>query len=208
MKAMTTEKPYLELGPERNRHSRGWSFSNQWLTLGASSKGRKGVPIDIIHNLDNDWPLPSDRFEIVFSSHVLEHMKDPEHFVREAYRVLAPGGVMRVGVPDAHFYTALYEQGSRDLFATMTGLRGYRSEYMRKVHRHPFDKPTLRVLLEHGSYRLSDEPYVMPTETLFELVHDCGFMESSLEVLRRKYFSNRSHCSIWAEGVKNMRGDL
>jgi SAM-dependent methyltransferase len=48
------------------------------------------------------FPFRNEEFENVFSSHMLEHLHplDAEHCLRETHRVLAPGGVARISVPD------------------------------------------------------------------------------------------------------------
>lgn len=47
-------------------------------------------------------PLGDKSAEVVYSSHMVEHLDRDEvaQFLREAHRVLAPGGVIRVVVPD------------------------------------------------------------------------------------------------------------
>ncbi len=41
----------------------------------------------------NEIPYESDRFDVVFSDNVLEHLDEPEAVFREVARVLKPGGV-------------------------------------------------------------------------------------------------------------------
>ena len=48
-------------------------------------------------------PYPDDFFEVVFSNEVLEHVDDDRAAVREAYRVLRPGGHLVVFAPN-RFY--------------------------------------------------------------------------------------------------------
>jgi SAM-dependent methyltransferase len=54
--------------------------------------------------LDN---LPDASFDCVYSSHCLEHLRDPGEALRHWLRVLKPGGHLVVNVPDED----LYEQG-------------------------------------------------------------------------------------------------
>jgi predicted SAM-dependent methyltransferase len=53
-------------------------------------------------NLLNGFPFPDRFFDVVYSSHVLEHFtKDQAWFLlQEAYRVLKPQGIVRIVVPD------------------------------------------------------------------------------------------------------------
>jgi SAM-dependent methyltransferase len=51
--------------------------------------------------------VPNDHYDTVFSSHCLEHMRDPLEALLNWYRVLKPGGYLVVNLPDED----LYEQG-------------------------------------------------------------------------------------------------
>jgi predicted SAM-dependent methyltransferase len=56
----------------------------------------------VAHDLSTGVPLPDASCEVVYHSHVLEHLKRPDaqFFMRECFRVLKPGGILRVAVPD------------------------------------------------------------------------------------------------------------
>jgi predicted SAM-dependent methyltransferase len=47
-------------------------------------------------------PLPNDSVECIYTSHMIEHLsqQDSVSFLKEALRVLEPGGILRVVVPD------------------------------------------------------------------------------------------------------------
>ena len=66
------------------------------------SKQRKGF---VHYNLMEIVPLPidADSAEIVYSSHTIEHVSDAAAFnmMKEAYRILKPGGCIRLTTPDA-----------------------------------------------------------------------------------------------------------
>lgn len=46
------------------------------------------------------FPFDSDMFDVVFSKSVIEHLFNPENFMRESYRVLKPGGRIILMTPD------------------------------------------------------------------------------------------------------------
>jgi SAM-dependent methyltransferase len=62
------------------------------------------------HDLRNGIPYPDGTFDVVYNSHVLEHFSKhaAPAFLRECYRVLSPGGVLRVAVPDLERIARLY----------------------------------------------------------------------------------------------------
>jgi predicted TPR repeat methyltransferase len=54
----------------------------------AEARGLKVVDCD----LNGRWPFEDARFDVVFSSQVIEHLHNCRLFAEEAYRVLKPGG--------------------------------------------------------------------------------------------------------------------
>jgi SAM-dependent methyltransferase len=53
-------------------------------------------------NLDERFPFEADTFDVVVAGELLEHVRDPEHVVAEARRVLRPGGRFVGSVPNAY----------------------------------------------------------------------------------------------------------
>jgi len=64
------------------------------------------------------WPFEDESFEIVYSEHMFEHIlpMDGSSFIREMYRVLKPGGVLRVTTPDLEKYLMGYVNRKTDPF--------------------------------------------------------------------------------------------
>jgi predicted SAM-dependent methyltransferase len=62
-----------------------------------------GDPVDVAWNLANPLPFGSGSVAAIFHEHLLEHLplSGGDVFMRECHRVLRPGGILRVGVPDA-----------------------------------------------------------------------------------------------------------
>lgn len=73
-----------------------------------------------------DWPIESGSMQLLFTSHTLEHINDPmvEKVLAESYRVLAPGGILRIVVPD--ITTAYYAYLLKDFsyFDYRSSVRG------------------------------------------------------------------------------------
>jgi predicted SAM-dependent methyltransferase len=64
----------------------------------------------IAHDITSGLPFADNSFDVVYHSHVLEHLK-PEQaksLLRECHRVLKPDGILRVLVPDLEFSAHLY----------------------------------------------------------------------------------------------------
>lgn len=71
------------------------------------------------HNLKNGIPFPDGSVDAVYHSHLLEHLDRDvvPVFLAEAKRVLKPGGVHRIVVPDLEFETKRYLQSLEDALA-------------------------------------------------------------------------------------------
>ena len=104
----------LHLGPGPN-----WSKpSSDWLTVDVDP-ARGDVAVDF--NALERFPLPDGSVACIYGSHVFEHMSvyaTPVIF-RECHRVLRPGGVFRLIMPDARKSIEEYLAGNADfrLFA-------------------------------------------------------------------------------------------
>jgi SAM-dependent methyltransferase len=59
-------------------------------------------PKILIHNLRKPLPFRDGSASAVYSSHLLEHLyhEQAQRLIRESYRVLAEGGILRIVVPD------------------------------------------------------------------------------------------------------------
>jgi SAM-dependent methyltransferase len=60
----------------------------------------KDLNISVCDLESDNLPYPDDHFDVIYSKSFLEHIRDPSKFLKEAYRVLKPGGLLLSMVPD------------------------------------------------------------------------------------------------------------
>ena len=60
--------------------------------------------------------MPSGRFDAAVCHQVLEHIPRPAAALGELHRVLKPGGVLRLALPDLDRGIAAYQNGQADYF--------------------------------------------------------------------------------------------
>jgi len=137
------------------------SYSGNKLEIGSGPIKKKGwitldrsIGAEIFWDLNRKLPFPDGRFEMIYSSHVLEHFsyKELKKLLSELYRVLEPGGIMSVCVPDASIYIALYnaKKKSNDFTNYQPAFISERPMdilnylfYMDGQHKHMFDFDSL-----------------------------------------------------------------
>jgi predicted SAM-dependent methyltransferase len=123
---------------------------------------RGGTP-DLALDLRLGLPFPDASVDRIHSEHLLEHLRlaDAQLLMSEAYRVMRPGGVMRIGMPDleriVQRYTATdwrdqtwVQNAAFDWIDTPVALinvqfRGWEHQYL-------YDETELRFRLEQAGF--------------------------------------------------------
>ena len=97
-------------------------------------------------NLEHSMPLADNSADIIVCSHILEHLRNPEHALSEAIRVLKPGGLLLVGSPVLSRPLAAYYQRryNRELQA---GTRQY-GEHVTAFHPRMWKQLAARLRLD------------------------------------------------------------
>ena len=100
----------------------GYNILSDWLNVDAEPK-----PGAIYLDGGKPWPYPSNSFAAVLAEHVIEHVPKPDgiKFLSEAFRVLEPGGYLRIVTPDLTFLMRLACDDLVDAKAYLTALRTY-----------------------------------------------------------------------------------
>ena len=94
-------KSYLNLGC-------GERFHPAWTNIDFTSSGTDVVVCDLRDGI----PFADNTAQVVYHSHILEHFsrENARTFLRECRRVLNPGGIIRVVVPDLESLVATYQR--------------------------------------------------------------------------------------------------
>lgn len=86
----------------------GKRFHTDWVNVDFTVTGPGVMACDLSKGI----PFPSASFDVVYHSHLLEHFprRKAPAFLSECFRVLKPGGILRVVVPDLEDIAKLYLQ--------------------------------------------------------------------------------------------------
>lgn len=152
------------------------------LNMGCGRKVKKGwINIDLSPHadlsLDMREPLPfsANSSSFIYSEHFLEHLEYPLHatiFLNECYRVLEPGGVISIGVPDTEWPLAEYV--------------GTRREDYFKISKERWHAPWCQTQMEQLNYHFrqdGDHLFAYDFVTLEQALSRVGFQN----VKRREF---------------------
>ena len=110
--------------------------------------------VDHVGRVDDLTFIEDGTVTLIYASHVLEHFGRHEYqdVLREWYRVLKPGGVLRLGVPDFGACARLYADGQISDLEMIRGLicGGQKDEY--DYHKIIFDEKSLSSALHDVGY--------------------------------------------------------
>jgi ubiquinone/menaquinone biosynthesis C-methylase UbiE len=165
-------------------------------------------------NLTKRWPFGDASIDVVYGSHVFEHLSisGSRHFLKEALRVLKPGGVLRLVVPDlyqaAKTYVTKLESGdpkaSEPLLFTLNLHRENTYPTTKSLpyqiahwfqdwphqHKYMYDAPTLTALMEsHGVVNVKPTSYGVS-----ELIPEIHDVEQTAEGIPAIYLEGSKPC--------------
>lgn len=156
------------------------------LNLGSGENLKPGwINVDLEEgadlHLDLREPLPfrDGSVVMIYSEHFFEHLEYPDEartLLRESFRVLAPGGIFSVGVPDTEWPLAAYARGeddyfhmARDLHPKWCDTRMHNINYhfrQGREHKYAWDEETLgRVLEQAGFVSIARRPFDAALDT-------------------------------------------
>jgi SAM-dependent methyltransferase len=157
---------------------------------------RNGGPgIEIVRDIRDGLPLEPDSVDYIVSIHAFQDLSflDIVPSLQELHRVLAPGGVLRLGLPDLDRAIQAYVAGDRDYFyipdADATSLGG----------------KLIAQIIWYGSVR-TPFTFDFVAEALgtagFRAVHRCRFGETLSPFPEITTLDNRERESLFVEAVK------
>jgi predicted SAM-dependent methyltransferase len=127
--------------------------------------------VDLALDLRYPLPLESGAWKAIYCHHTLEHISYPAagRLLAECHRLLAPGGILRLVVPDAGKYLRLYAAGDE----------ASRAEVRRLYENHPpFATPMEAINHLFRDTKFNEHLFAYDYETLASLLHGAGFPDA------------------------------
>ncbi len=151
--------------------------------------------VDISWDVRQPLPIEDESCAFIFNEHFLEHLTVQEGlaFLRECRRMLMPGGVLRVGMPDLTECIRQYYEND------------WRQPWMKK---YGFEWIATRAEMINIAFREWEHKWLYDHEELhrrlreagFETIRDCERLQSSVRQLRG--LESREETPLICEAVK------
>ncbi len=86
----------------------GLTFLDSWLNTDLKYNKEKGI---FALDVKKKFPIADNTFDYIFSEHLIEHLDYKEGIVmlKKCYRILKPGGKIRIATPNLKFLVDLYK---------------------------------------------------------------------------------------------------
>ena len=141
-------KKILDIGCGNGEISKNLqALGNEVYGIDASESAREYIKDKLVKvDIQKDtYPFDDNTFDVVFSKSVIEHLHEPDHMLKEAYRVLKKGGTIITMTPS-------WKHSYREQF------------YVDHTHVTPFIRHSLKVIheLENFSEVQCDYFYQLP----------------------------------------------
>jgi 2-polyprenyl-3-methyl-5-hydroxy-6-metoxy-1,4-benzoquinol methylase len=83
----------------KRMHQMGWQVEEvDFHPSAVENARRKGLEVHL-GTLESQ-SYPNEHFDVIFMSHLIQHVHDPLRFLREGYRILKPGGQLILVTPN------------------------------------------------------------------------------------------------------------
>jgi predicted SAM-dependent methyltransferase len=116
--------------------------------------GRPAPHIHYIRPIDDLSPFDKQTVNLIYACHCLEHFsyRDIPQVLMEWHRVLKPGGILRLSVPDIDCFFHIYQAENRDL-EDIIGLVMGGQDYAFNFHKAIFNAASLEKFLREAGFK-------------------------------------------------------
>jgi predicted SAM-dependent methyltransferase len=143
---------FQHLTPLRLHMGCGWDYKEGWVNIDLFM-----TRADLVWDLSHGIPFERESVEAIFHEHMFEHLTLQQGYAlaKESLRVLRPGGIQRIGVPDAGACIASYAGlGDSDWAASQpSGLLAVQRLFYMPGHVAMYDAETLTLICRAAGFR-------------------------------------------------------
>ncbi|HEX4373696.1 MAG TPA: methyltransferase domain-containing protein [Puia sp.] len=174
-------KVYLEIGAGKKMGE------NEWVTLDINKD------CDLFWDLRYGIPFPDKSVEMIYSSHLFEHLtfQQTAALLKECKRVLVPGGVFSICVPNARLYLEAYVKRDKEFWTS-------KPSYWEPG----FNNTTIIDYVNYVAYMDWEHKYMFDEENLIYILTMNGFKDAKLRDFDSALdLPDRQHESIYVSAI-------
>lgn len=203
-KTRNTYKRYLNASDLKVNIGSGASGLDGWVNMDLSP----GENVNCIYDCRHHLPFPDESVHMIFTEHFMEHIdytEDVPFFLSECLRVLQPGGVIRIIVPDAEKYIKAYMEHDWDMLAQI-------STHINEEHFDEHFKSQYHTMMEAVNFIFRQgghHKYAWDYETMAFVLDRYGFTEIERQSYQQTKLDElaidqqaRASESLYVEAVK------
>jgi len=155
----------------------GGNYLESWLNSDLIPDNNTIVMLDA----SKPFPLPASSFDYVFSEHVFEHLSFEQqlNLLKESYRILKPGGKIRIATPDFDFLARL--AGNKKSEFDNEYLKWNFQTFLKYIPARLMDAANLDVYVINNYFRDWGHQLIHNKSSIKNLLEYCGFHVSGFQ---------------------------
>lgn len=155
----------------------GGNFFESWLNSDLVPNNQQVALLDA----GRPFPIPNDTFHYVYCEHLIEHLNCDQqlNFLFESYRILKPGGKIRIATPDFNFLMKLADN-NRSEFQT-NYLNWNFNAFLNQVPRELINESNIHVYVINNYFRDWGHQLIHNKSSISTMIEYCRFRNLRFE---------------------------
>lgn len=157
----------------------GGNFFETWLNTDLVGDNKKIAMLDV----SKPFPISTSTFDYVYSEHLLEHLtpKQQISFLKESYRILKPGGKIRIATPNFKFLMELAQAEKSDFQREY--LNWNARTFLKNIPQELINKDDIDVYVINNYFRDWGHQFIHKSSSLSSILIFSGFTALKFEAV-------------------------
>jgi predicted SAM-dependent methyltransferase len=141
---------------------------------------------DIYLDAKKKFPFKNNLFDLIYSEHMMEHLRITviAQFLGETFRILKPGAVFRVSVPDLEIFAKKYVENDHEFFKPyLVTYKKFLDTGRKKHKKYWITRTNGSVFVAITNYRVCKHHWMYDFETVRRCAEEVGFSK----IIKQKF---------------------